>query len=192
MRLENGFVKIEGSSDLEDSSMAAGMCVLFDYPIEVDLRKYIKPNGMYQRCNNSKYLFSRDQTICLVAGLSKVKLGLHSKSNLWRVDGKDWFSPANKGHIRRCDGLKASWFQDLWLKAEIMFHAKFTPLDEPNQLICMMLIAKIKYLKLWVRHNKKWRESIRTYWEGWRNEPYLSHLMIEKIEQLTKQKRLDF
>jgi hypothetical protein len=184
MLLENGFVKINGASDLEDSSMAAGMCALFNYPIAVNMQLYFRADGMYQRCNNSVYTFSRDQTLCIVAGL--YKRGLDTLVDIHRVDGKDWFSPANRGHTLRCKGLTASWFQDLWLKAEILFHAKFTPLAEPNQLICMMMIHPDKaYLRLWCKVNLTWAEAIEQYWCGWRNEPLLASLMCSKIRALT-------
>ena len=189
MKIENGFVKIAGSSDLEDSSMAVGLCAIIQYPFSevVDIMKYIKPDGKYQRCDNSKYLFSRDQTLCLVAGLNAC--GYKSFASLDRVDGKDIFSPANKGHIKRCQGLKANWFQDLWLKAEILFHAKFTPLAEPNQLIAMMMVAGDEYLKLWVKHNKQWHRSINKYWcsedGAWRGEPEFAAHMAKVIHERT-------
>jgi hypothetical protein len=210
MLLENGFVKIKGASDLEDSSMAAAMCVVFDYPIEVSLSKYLKQPyyewySMYQRCDNSKYLFSRDQTLCLVAGL--YLKGMSDFVGLERVDGHDVFSPANKGHVKRCQGLKASWFQDLWFWADLAFSAYVKPLEELNQLFCMMMIADVKFMKWYCKANPRWREALRQYWyegymvkkiredgsgfiwikEGnWRDEKEFCEHMICKIEERIK------
>ena len=177
MIIENGFVKIKGSTDLEDSSMAAGMCVLFEYILdEIDLNLYIKKDGMYQRCNNSKYLFSRDQTICLVSVLSEQFVSLD------RVDGKDFFSPSDKGHIQRCKGQQASWFQDAWFWAELAFSAKVKPLDELNQLFCKMMIADVKFIKWYCDNNSQWRDSLRNYWCDWRNEKDFCEHVINVIE----------
>lgn len=182
MKLENGFVKIMGASDLEDSSMAAGMCALFEYPIEFDILNHLWPDGMYRRCRNSRYLFSRDQALCLVAGL--YKRGFSQYVGLERVDGKDLFNPAARGHIKRCQSKKAWWFQDFFLRLEILAHALVTPLGEPNQLICMMMVhPDRKYLKLWCYLNSEWRKSINLYWRNWRGEPELAELMIIRIEE---------
>jgi hypothetical protein len=137
---------------------------------------------MYQRCADSKYLFSRDQTICLVAGL--YLKGMSDFVSLDRVDGKDIFSPSVKGHIKRCQGGKASWFQDAWLWLDVWFHAKVKVLEEPNQLLCMMMVhPDKKYLKWWCANNPHWEMSIDVYWRGWRGEPELAELMIKKIKE---------
>lgn len=180
MKLENGFVKITGASDLEDSPVAAGLCTIFDYPIEIDPLLYFNKNGMYQRCADSKYFFSRDQTIPLIA-LLRIK-GLSHLVSLDHVDGKDVFSPSVKGHIKRCQGGKASWLQDTWLWLDVWFHAKVKPLEEPNQLIVMMWFADPKYLKWWCANNPHWEMSIEIYWISWRNEPELAALMIAAIK----------
>ena len=177
MKLENGFVKISGATDLEDSSMAAGMCALFNYPIEVDLNLYFKPDGMYQRCNNSVNTFSRDQTICLVSVLNKQFVSLD------RVDGKDFFSPSDKGHIARCKGQQASWLQDTWFWAELYFSAKYKPLDELNQLFAKMMVADKRFIKWYCQANPQWRDSLRNYWCDWRDEKDFCEHIIKVIEK---------
>lgn len=193
MIFDGKIFKITGASDHEDGSMFNGLIALFEYK-EVDLEHFIEWNNFTDKKTRyvrhpygTKYLFSRDQYLCLSAGMKK-----QMPANVWEnwIDGKDLLSPANKGHTLRCKGKRASWFQNLWLKAEILFHAKFTPLDEPNQLIAMMMVAGPEYLKLWVKHNKEWARSIRKYWyteDGhWRNEPELAEFVIQKIESMTK------
>lgn len=194
MRLVDGFVKIEGSSDLEDSSMAAGLCALFKYPIQVNLALYLKQpyhewHSMYQRCDNSKYLFSRDQTIPLVAGL--YTKGMTDFVGLERVDGKDIFSPSDRGHIRRCQGLKAYWYQDLYFWAELAFSAKVKPMEELNQLMAKLMVADKKFIKWYCKANPRWAESLRQYWwqgaGAWRNEKDFCEHMILKIQERISQ-----
>lgn len=186
MKLENGFVKITGATDLEDSSMAVGMCALFDCLPAVDIFNYFNRDsfdmlGTYRRCLNSKYLFSRDQTICFVVAL--LKANMTDLVSLDRVDGKDIFSPSVRGHINRCMGLNAYFYQDWWLWLDVWFHATCASRSEPNQLLCMMMIADPKYLKWWVENNHDWEFSITDYWCGWRNEPELAEMMIAKIKE---------
>lgn len=194
MKLIDGYVKINNTTDFEDSSMATGLCALFGYFKDelnffdgkyIDFWKFIRPDGYYQRCPNSKYDFSRDQTLVLWAGMKAN--GQYYLVDKWRVTGKDLFSPANYGHLRRCQNKKSYWFQDQWLKAEIIYHAKVTPLEEPNQLICMMMIAGDEYLKLWTSLNHQWQNSINKYFrDSFRNEPEFAAHMIKVINERVK------
>ncbi len=182
--------KIEGASDFEDASMFNGLLVLFGFA-KVDLTQFIEQNSKSENSRyvrhpyGTKYLFSRDQYLCLAAGMAKTMPTNVVES--W-IDGKDLFSPANYGHMKRCKGSKPNWFQNLWLKAEILFHAKFTPLNEPNQLIAMMMVAGPEYLKLWTKNNSQWERSIKKYWcdeDGhWRNEREFAEHMIKVIKKL--------
>jgi hypothetical protein len=191
MIFDGRIFKITGASDYEDSSMFNGLIALFEYDSRVDwaLSEFFSGallNGKYVRHPyGSKYNFSRDQYLPLAAGYwKKNHPGFVHESF---IDGNDILSPANHGHTRRCQNGKANWFQNLWLKAEILFHAKFTPLDEPNQLIAMMCVAGPEYLKLWTKNNPQWQRSIKKYWceeDGhWRAEPEFAEHMILKIKQ---------
>jgi len=184
--------KIQGASDLEDASMFNGLLVLFGYAT-VDLNHFIERDSSNNKINyvrhpyGTKYSFSRDQTLCLAAGMSMI---MPENVVSARANGKDIFSPANKGHLQRCSGRKSTWLQNLWLKAEILFHAKFTPLAEPNQLIAMMMVAGPEYLKLWTQKNYQWQRSIRKYWYSedgnWRNERDFAEHMITVITDLVE------
>jgi hypothetical protein len=58
-------------------------------------------------------------------------------------------------------------------------------MSEPNQLLSMIYVAHLQgeksYLKFWLKHNKQWREAIREYWDGWREEKELSKLIIDTL-----------
>lgn len=186
MILENGFVKITGATDLEDSSMAAGLCAVFGHSTQSDLTIYINPvTNMYQRCDNTKYLFSRDQTIPLVAGLYSKNLAFLVSAE--RINGKDILSPSVRGHIRICQGLKPYWHQTLNFKLDLWFSATFKPRDELNQLFCMLLVHPDKSLIKWYcEMNPFWQLAIQDYLCGWREESELAELMIDNIKNRLK------
>lgn len=164
--------------------MAAGLCAVFDYPLKFNISEYVTEELQYRRCPDSKYLFSRDQAICLMAGLYKRHYEFFVSADY--INGKDILSPSVRGHIRRCQGLTASWLQDKWLWLDIWFHATCTPRGESNQLLCMMMIADPKFLKHWCEANSFWEFSIRDYWGSWRQEPELAELMIRTITEKIK------
>lgn len=190
------FLKPNGADDWEDAPVITTLAILFltrsmlvTWP---DMRDFIGPDGKYRRCENPKYDTSRDQTLCLMLGLHLQ--GYKALVDLDRVNGRDIFAPGDRGHIKRCQGLRASWFENLWLVGEILWYRMFTPLDESNQLICKMWIAGDFYLKLWTKWNSKWEQSINRYWfegyindkgerEGaWRDEKFLAEQMILQIK----------
>lgn len=190
-----GLPRDTGASDFQDSARAAGLCVLFDLHPEIDLTMYssntttdVRTRKYFRHPHESIYSMSRDQTICLFAGLWKQKL-FHLVNPNYNTEG-DLVSPAVRGHFRRCARLDSNWFQDAWLMADVYVHAWITPLGESNQLISMMMVADVKFLKAWCKLNKNWKKSITEYWsEGpgaWRNEPELANKMISVIEEKIK------
>lgn len=180
---EMGLPKDSGATDFNDSARLAGIIALFQYPTDryLWLTEYINDAGKYIRHPKEyKYNFSRDQAVCLMAGLWFN--GLSYLVDKKAITGKDFLSPSVRGHIRRCQGKKATKFQDYWLKLDIYYNAFFDPLSEPNQLICMLMVAGPEYVKLWTKLNTKWKQAITDYWCGWRGESGLAVHMINKIE----------
>ena len=210
MKFDNlGLPQVNGASDLQDSAALAGIMTVFEWPQKIDLRQYTAPvetiiyrdkitdrlgqqesfkniNMYVRHPAQYKYNFSRDQAICLMAGMSVQLIDRNFWINPNFITGVDWLSPAVKGHIERCKGLKSSWFQDLWFWADLYFSAKFKPMDELNQLFCMMMIADSKFIRWYCNANPHWPQAIKNYWcendGSWRNEPELAALMIEKIK----------
>lgn len=178
-----------GSNDFQDSARAAGMCVLFGLHPDIDLSLYTNGRGQYWR-HPAEYIYtmSRDQAICLFAGMWAQKRFDLVDPN-YDTEG-DLVSPAVRGHFYRCSRRESNWFQDAWLMADVYVHAWFNPLGEPNQLIAMLMVADVKYLKAWCKLNKNWRQSILNYWcenEGaWRGERELAEKMIKVIEEKIK------
>jgi hypothetical protein len=185
-----GLPKETGASDLQDSSRLAGIMETFGYRPNgsIPLEKYvIVENDKTVYCRHPlerRYNFSRDQTLCLVAGLASQ--GKYDLVNLDYVDGKDIFSPSHRGHIARCQGRKATFLQDAWLWLNVVYAANFKILEEPNKILCMLMLADKKFLKYYLRTNKQWRQAILNYWAendgAWRGERELALHMIAVLE----------
>lgn len=186
-----GLPKIRGASDMQDSSMLAAMMAIVKHPKQVDLLNYIlTPDDLefaiYCRCPfERRYSFSRDQYVCLIAGLNSQ--GYSDYVSQYFVDGYDLMSPSVKGHEARCKAQDSTNLQDAWLWIDVVYHAKIDPLSEPNQLICMMLKAPAQYLTWWVKNNPQWERSIDKYWwtedGAWRREPELAGMIKSTIKQ---------
>ena len=175
-----------GATDWMDSSRLAGMMVLFghynipisryfDYYKKIYLRYPYEPNP---------YDFSRDQALCLVAGLwNKEHYDIVHKKF---VTGRDIFTPSHMGHFKRCANKKPNLLQKAWLWLDVLYSTHLKPLSEPNQIIAMMYVAYLQddksYLKYWLKNNKDWKKSITFYWCGWRSEPELANRMISVLE----------
>ena len=190
---ELGLPKDSGATDFNDSARLAGIMVLFDHPLSqcINLQYYVDGllnsnsiDGTFKYVRHPKentYDFSRDQAVCLMSGFYNT--GEHWLADKRYITGKDFLSPSVKGHITRCQSGEGTWFQNIWLKLDILYNAYFDPMSEPNQLICMLEVAGPEYVKMWTKHNKKWREAIREYWSGWRGESELAEFLIKELEE---------
>lgn len=189
-----GLPKDMGASDLQDSARLAGLAVVFGFDLtqnkRIPLEKYvmnIPAVGLTHYVRHPlehKYDFSRDQAICLIAGLgAQGKKDLVNKSY---IDGKDIFSPSHRGHIKRCQGKKPNLLEEHWLWLDVLYSCFYQPMGEPNQLLCMLMLADPKYLKFWLKYNKHWRAAIKEYWceaaGEWRGERELASHMIAILE----------
>lgn len=192
-----GLPKDVGATDFLDSARLAGLLVLFGKntmmapPVNtlpyVNLSLYTNGISYVRHPNISPFdpLISRDQVVPLFAGMWRQHSSIMVDPN-YQPPNKDYISPSVRGHFIRCAGGKAHWYQDLWLVADILWSAYVCPLDEPNQLISMLIVAGPWYLKLWTMLNKQWEKSILDYWcenqGAWRQEPELAKAMIETIK----------
>lgn len=191
MRWQDGCPCDTGSTDGQDSARLAGLMKLFNHSHadKFDLTMYCGFGDYFRHpIEGNKYPYSRDQATCYFAGL-------YAAHDMQYVDAtfkpqNDFISPSVRGHFKRCAGRPDTWLERTWLYLDVIYSAFVAPLDEPNQLICMLMIADVKYLKLWCRLNKSWEWSILLYWcEGdgvWRQEPELAELMIKIINEKIK------
>jgi len=190
---DKGLPRDTGATDFMDSSRLAGMVRLFDdkskIPIDLYVRTNMRETKKYVRYPfvENPYDFSRDQTLCLVAGLYKA--GFSFLVNKDYVTGKDIFMPSHMGHLNRCAKKPVNLLQKAWLWIDVLYSTFVKPVNEPNQILAMMYIAYLQgeksYLKFWLKHNTKWKQSIKDYWElSFRDEKELSALIIAKLEQI--------
>ena len=183
---ELGLPRDTGATDLQDSARLAGVMTVFGWPQKVELNKYVVGTSkmVYMRHPSEyKYDFSRDQAICLMAGLFVQDAKILVSKNF--IKGNDWFSPSHNGHVRICQGLKPRWYQNLWLWFDVCYNIWVTPMSEPNQLLCMLMVhPNKKYLKFWLKRHGSWRETISNYWCGWRKEYELALHMIGVLEKV--------
>lgn len=202
---EHNYPCVNGSTDSEDSSHLAGLLAVTNHHQAVNCMKYVKNAGetfsenddtiwfttktIYIRCNDSKYDFSRDQAILLMPGL--IAQGHKEYVNLKYITGRDLIPPSVRGLVRIAQGKKPYFYQTKWLTAEIYWHSYLQPLDEPFQLLAMMLTydnfnGNNELLKLWTSNNNKWRWSILRYLAqldgAWRGEPELAEYVIKYVE----------
>ena len=177
-----GLPQVQGSTDLQDSAMFAGMLVTFNWPREIPLRLYVVSRGKYVRHpREPKYTFSRDQTIPLFSGLYTQKMSALVDPD-YNTEG-DLIDPSVRGHFKRSAGGTANKFQDLFLWASILWYIHLNKDHESNQILCMLWIhPDKKYLKYFCE-NYDWKKSIRDYYANWRNEPEFAEQMINQIKQ---------
>lgn len=193
MRWQDGYPCDSGSTDGQDSARLAGLMWVFDHPLKIPYMSgycefnYMTGDIVYLRHpkERNKYDFSRDQAVCLFAGLK-----LAGKSEFVNADynpGKDFVSKSVRGHFIRCADGKAKWFQNLWLWLDVLWscYVDHFITTEVNQLVCMLMLhPDTKYIKFWRDHHPNWEESILYYWGGWRGEHELAYTMIKTIREV--------
>lgn len=154
--------------------------------------------------SNNPRNVTRDQILCLAAGFyfrnwfskttallnsayTRTSFGLYRAQNIesdvvgsrkaW-YNGADILSPSHMNHLRLCARQRGTAFGYLWLNIDIAFYSLFTPKEEPNQLLCMAVIAGPKYVKRMRRWNRHLDTAVRDYWSGWRAEPELAERIV--------------
>lgn len=192
---DKGLPKENGASDRLDSARLAGIMTVFEFRPRVECSKYVVHNwntGSYTYVRHpderGELDFSRDQAMCLMAGLWRQWLN-HLVSEKF-IDGKDILTPSHMGHIRRCQGKDSSWIQDAWLWLDVLWACKVKPDAESNQLLSILMVADKKYLKFYLKNHPDWKKTIKDYWCQWRNEPDLADHMIKTLEEFNEQPRV--
>ena len=203
-----GLPKDTGASDKMDSARLAGIMALVDHPLAPNLTAYVVGDMGVRHPQevpaNNPLNFTRDQLMCLVAGLAKQghieackALYEAAKSRHYFAqnseadypgttkkfpNGRDYLSFSNRMILSICAGNKGNLIGYSWLLMDIVFNAIFTPTRESNQLIAQLLVAGPKWIKLYKLITPKWRQAITDYWCTWRQEPELAKMLIDKLE----------
>lgn len=183
-----------GATDFMDSARLMGMLSVFKYQglvlssyfVGLKVVRCPVSNVDGDQCTDHKN-FSRDQLVPLIAGYCGVGPYAHILAdNIRFIFCPNWdiLSPSQLNHIRMCIGKKPSWFGLKWLELDIWYNAKFAPMSEPNQLLCMLMIAGPEYVRKWKSANVSWEKAIRTYWEGFRDEKEVSDLIVDGLNKI--------
>lgn len=179
--------------------------ILIEYILRDEQGQFVGVRCPNEEPSNNPKNFTRDQLVCLVSGLyfdhkrwTASKLFRAARDRNSRAqnteadypgtvkkfpDGADLLTPSVMDHLRMCADVRPTLLGSLWLKMDIMFNGKFTPMREPNQLICMCMVAGPKYVEMYKKYNPKYAEAIRYYWSGWRGEPELAEHMINVLNK---------
>lgn len=182
--------KDNGASDLEDSARLAGILVAAGQPPFPPAERYLSEHGNLVRWKFSTLPFTRDQLIPLAYFYSRDRVAnsvlegklTEAASRFTAPNGKDFLAPHHRSHLQACLGGSWSLIGKTCLVAEIYWHTYHEGgVSEPNQLICMLLTAGPKYVRMWKKANPLWMTSIRAYWCGWRNEPELAERLINAL-----------
>lgn len=76
------------------------------------------------------------------------------------------------------------WFAPMGYFAQIihiLFNCFVTPMEEQNQVICMVHTSGLG--KFYRTFHPCWKESLRVYWGGWRDQSEIAEFMIQKFRE---------
>lgn len=187
MLLENGYPKTSLlATDLKDSPRFAGLLQLFGWP-DFAMPDYIE-NGRFVRSpGDDPNDFSRDQAVCLFAGLKSRSIPSEVFAAQDLLDAGvfpngDLMHPGIRGHIKRCIGQKSSLYEKAWLLTDIWFQ-DVTNYWEQNQIMAMAMVAGPWYVRRWKSWLPTWQESLKSYWYK-RGEVIFCDYMIEILEKI--------
>lgn len=215
----HGLPRDTGATDFADSARLAGLIATFGHPAMTADKialyviadqgvRYPFQDPMGNPSSNNPKNFTRDQLICLAAGLKTLrrpdlalKLYRAAQDRWWRgqnteadvvgstkkfPNGADLLGPDVMSHLKNCADQGTTFFGNVVLVASIMFNAYVKPMSEPNKIMCLCKIAGPKYVKLLRRLNPKLDDAIREYWcsgaGAWRNEPELAEFLINNFK----------
>lgn len=180
-----------------DSSRATGIMALFGSALDqyVIARHWVIHGfirNYYQSIWNNPKDFSRDQLIPLVAGMKKC--GKHSivLYEFWRR--RYWFGLCPNGdllgpefylHMILCGKVwPLYWLIPILYPFQIIHILWMTRVmseHEQNQTICLAKISGL--LWLWKICHPDWKQSLKNYWGGWRDQMEIAEFIINGIEK---------
>lgn len=188
----------ENGGDGGDSSRSTGIMALFGSRIDQEVIDYHCTDKGFVRHPkqapwNDTSNFSRDQLLCLIAGLYKAKKYKKIRREFYRQYWKgicpngDLLGPEFYWHVI----LSGKIYFFYWLFPigylfqflHIIWATQIDPDKEQNQTICMTTVSGL--LWLWVFMHPYWKTSIRNYWSKWRDQDEIAKHIIKGINLLT-------
>lgn len=157
--------------------------------------------------NNNPNNFTRDQLICLMAGLStsfinsifaetvvksyakRLFLGqnTHDQENNKKpwYKGRDILHPGYIGFLIQAAQMRSFYFilpfTWLFILLELLFSVFITPWRESNQTIALLNVSGKWFLKLYTKLHPDWKKPIIDYWSGWRDQKEIAEIIINYV-----------
>lgn len=206
-----GLPRDNNATDAADSARLAGIMALIGHPLAPSLGDYfvfyqgkiapVRHPIENKFPENDPRTMSRDQLVCLAAGLwaqKKHNLAdeirkscrffapntLNEETKTWKIPDPIGF--AVRAHFKMCadPNYQLSRFEKNMLRLEIT-GSVFEPWSEQNQIMCMCIVAGHEFVWYYKQANPFWAESIRHYWiRSHRADPDLATLFIEVFGRL--------
>lgn len=186
----NGYPVDTNASDCMDSARLAGMMAMCRMESAPDCSDYLDYEGLGRRHPNppieefksfGTQYFSRDQMICLAAGLKAQGIrpvGMYeyviehgnTAQNHIEDDGSekrfggDYCLPHVVGALAIAAGVqdRLTFIQRCFLFADVIANALFSPMREQNQIIALCYITG--FLGLYKRLTPKYKDANLKYW----------------------------
>lgn len=208
---QHGLPKDNGATDYMDSCRLAGLLATFNHPKAVNMTTYLTPYGdglrhPYEPTASNPRNFTRDQLIPLATGLymqnkeacvgklyyGAVERGYRAQNTEADVpgsvkrfpDGADILAPHDMSLLNKCAGGAITTLGRVFMVMSILGNALFTPRRESNQLLCALKVYGPSWMRFYKRVTPRWREAIKDYWCGWRDEPELAKYLITEVEKI--------
>lgn len=117
--------------------------------------------------------------------LCQNKLNIHLEPKAWY--DRDILSPSHIGHLILCAKVYPLYpfliFSWMWMLLDLIWTTKVTPTKESNQPIMMFLTAGKLWIKAFNWLQPDWRDTVRAYWGGWRDQSEIGETLIKTIEE---------
>jgi len=187
---KDGVPKLNGVDDWRDSAVLGGLLKLTEPSVNINFQSYLDAHGNVLRCpGDDPCDTSRDNTIPILAAADMHGCYLFTKA-IDRIlqtrlfQNGDICAPPQEAFLRYIRFAHSpTWFQNFCLWLDVFLMARKDKTVETNQFIAMYLRMPKKFLKSYCHWNTEWREPIRYYFNGWRNEPKFSEQIISTVEK---------
>lgn len=183
-------------ADGGDSSRSTGMLALFGSKEDkIALSFHITAKGFVRHPRQEKWKdpkdFSRDQLLCLAAGLHASKKSDEVKKHFYRqywkgiCDNGDLLGPEFYFHVILCGRIY--WLYFMWplgILAQvihIVYTTQIAPRQEQNQTIAMAKVSGLLWLWAWLHPD--WKASLDDYWSKYpfRDQKEIADIIIKGI-----------
>lgn len=153
--------------------------------------------------------FTRDQLIPLVAGLSSQKKyeeaaklyyaailrGFRAQNTEHDVpgsvktfpNGADLLSPFHMLVLAKAANKNTFFWGILGYPnaaIDVIYNSIVTPTREPNQLISALYVLGPSWIKFYKYITPQWKDAIRNYWSGWRDESDFAEYLILVLDSI--------